>query len=118
MADIDYKAKIDDLNDQLEAELGEWMELQVDPNQLFTQTVFNPMNIAVWLRCITDFLVQKGVIENEDEFIVFMKERMMEDLTRMRAQVEPQVREARLKEKGITIHGPMDIPKGKVRKLH
>lgn len=115
---IDYKARIKELNEQLGEELGNWNDLEVDPNTIFEQSVFNPMNIAVWLRCLTTFLVDKGVIEDEDEFIVFLKETMVKDLIMLREDVEPQIRAARLKAKGVEFPGAMVVPKSKITKIH
>lgn len=105
--------RIEKLNEQLMEELAEWEKLGVDPNQAI---LFNPAKNDIWLQSLTHFLCEKGVIE-EDEFIIYFKERMLRDFIHIRTtEVEPAI--ARSK-----IHIPsdgmpnMDVPKGK-RRFH
>ena len=103
--------KIEAINKELAVELDEWEKMGVeDPNQLI---MFNPMHITGWIKSLTKFLVEKGVID-EDEFIIAFKQHMLDNLREVREKVEPQVREARLQASGIVLPN-MTIPKGKIR---
>lgn len=104
--------RIEKLNEQLMEELAEWEKLGVDPNQVI---LFNPAKNDIWLTSLTQFLAEKGIID-EDEFVIYFKERMLADFIHIRTtEVEPAV--ARSK-----IHVPngipnMEVPKSR-RKLH
>jgi hypothetical protein len=108
--------KIEELNEQLYAELTVWEELGIqDPNAVIN---FNPMQMSMWLKSLTKFLSEKGIIE-ESEFILSFKQHMLKELIRVREeQVEPEVRKMKLKDSGIVLPGGMAVPKGNVRKIH
>jgi hypothetical protein len=108
--------QIEEINAKLYAELAIWEELGIqDPNVVIN---FNPMQMSMWLKSLTKFLSEKGIIE-ESEFILFFKQNMLENLVKVREeQVEPEVRKMKLKDSGIVLPGGMAVPKGNVRKIH
>lgn len=90
---MENKERIEELNGQLQTELNSWDLLNVDPNQVIQ---FNPTKTDFWLQSITKYLVDKGIID-EDEFVIFFKESMLSELKRVRKQVvEPEVARARI----------------------
>ena len=89
----DINPRILELNKQLEGEIASWQLLGVMPENVIQ---FNPVKNDIWLQCITKFLAEKGIID-EDEFVIFFKECMLSTLSQIRKQIiEPQAARAQI----------------------
>jgi len=103
---------LEELNVLWEEELNKWDQLGVEPNQVIE---FNPVQNNMWIKCLTQFLIDKGVIEDEHEWVLYFKRIFLEHIISARETVEPQIREMKLKAAGVVIPN-MAIPQGKIRK--
>lgn len=113
MADIDPKERILELNDLLNQEIQIWEQLGVEPNDVVLK---NEMKTDIWIQTLTKHLANKGIIV-EDEFMIMFKEKMLENLKNIRAEIEPRVKAAKMEAMGIHLPN-MDIPKGKLRRMN
>jgi hypothetical protein len=88
LSEVDPKERIEELNGQLMNELNSWDLLGIEPNNIIA---FNPTKNEFWLTSLTQYLANKGIID-EDEFVIFFKERMLSEIRRVRTEiVEPQI---------------------------
>jgi hypothetical protein len=87
LASVDPQERIEELNTQLKKELEAWNLLGVDPIQVIQ---FNPVKCDIWLQSLTQFLADKGLID-ENEFVIYFKEQMLKQFKDIRTQIlEPQ----------------------------
>jgi hypothetical protein len=104
--------RIEALNIALAEEIHEWEKMGVpDPNMII---VFNPMQISMWVKSLTQFLANKGIID-EGEFMVDFKTHMLENLVKAREQAEPEVRRQRMAAAGVEFPN-MAVPQGNIKK--
>jgi len=111
MNDPELHDKIIATNALIEVELSKWENIGATPQNVQVDMFI----LDAYLHSLADFLVQKGIIEDE-EFTFHFKKRLLGNLIEFReGVVEPGMAEARRKE--ITNGMPgMDIPKK--RKMH
>lgn len=112
MPDIDKAKQIEELNEKFQAEMKAWEDMGVeDPNMAIA---FNPMQMNMWVKSLTQFLVDKGIID-EDEWIIKFKTHFIESLQEARAEIEPEMRKMRLRAAGIDLPN-MSVPGSKLKR--
>jgi hypothetical protein len=113
LIDIDPQERIKELNNLLNEEIQIWEELGVEPNNV---VIKNEMKTDIWIQTLTKHLAETGIID-ENKFMIMFKEKMLQNLKNIRAEIEPKVKAAKMEAMGIHLPN-MDIPKGKLRKLN
>jgi len=111
LADVEPNPRIIELNKEFEEEMAKWEEIQIDPTSVIN---FNPFRIDTWVQGLTLFLKEKGIID-EDEFVIFLKEKQIKTLQEMREELTKKMRAARLQSMGVDLP-TMAVPKTNVRK--
>lgn len=103
---IDYQEHIVRCNKLIELELNNWDKIGASPSNVVVDTFI----MDAYINALASFLVEKGIIEDE-EFTFHFKKHLLDNLINARTQlVEPAIKEETRKR--ITNGLPrMDLPK-------
>lgn len=91
---------------ELLEEFKKWDELEVNHQQVIA---INVIALDNWLKTLTEMLVEADIIDAE-EFVQRRDNRYFRYLKFLRERITPQIREAKLKARGIELPN-MIIPK-------